>query len=489
MIYALTCWRQRNMKYFAFLTIAVAINVLGYFLEVTSNTLEAAIVACKVAYMGVPFTGLLLLQFSMDYSTGMNLSRPLRAGLYLLGASFSIAVFLYPDIPLFYENLSFSTEGLVNHLVVTPGPLYYPCIIYGSLFTILAIVNLVASFIREKRYEGIIIFIIAVILPLFAQFYTMLFGLIDGWNPQRTALALSVVFLAFYLARYKQARWQSTGRELVVQEMDDGFILLDNKGTVIDHNEAAEKFFSVLGQRKRRLKIDEVWQHSPIEYLEYGVHHMDIQKGGEVINFKITTSPLVAEGETTGTLIVINDDTANNKMLKELTRMARIDELTGLNNRATFFNDATISFNLAKREESNKGCALMLDIDYFKNVNDTYGHAVGDEVLRYIGHMLINRFRHTDICGRYGGEELSIWMPATSLEGSIKVAEEIRSLVEDHVFDAEGTTFKVTVSIGIACMRSLEIHTFDELMKKADFALYEAKHSGRNRVCVYKAER
>lgn len=484
-VYGLSCWRQRNMRYFTYLSLAVAINVLGYFLEITAPTLEAAIVACKVAYVGVPLSGLLLFLFSLDYSDRISLNRVWRTVFFCLAPVFTLAVFLYPEVPLFYEDLSFSTEGLVPHLVVSPGPLYYPCILYASLFSILAFINLMISFVNDKRHEGAVIFVIAILLPLFSQAYTMVFGLVEGWNPQRTTLTISLVLLALYLARYKQAEWQSVGRELVVQDMEDAFILINNKGVVIDKNLAAERYFPVLKEKRRKHRISELGAFAFDEFLEYGTHHMDVEQEGTTKNLKITVEPLAAKGEKTGTLIIISDNTATSEMMQELTRMARIDELTGLKNRATFFQDATLSFGLALRQEENQGCALMMDIDYFKNINDTYGHAVGDEVLRFIGALINRRFRHTDICGRYGGEELSVWMPATTLESAVQVAEEIRSLVEAKIFEHEGAQFNVTISIGIACMRESGSDDFEDLVKKADFALYEAKHSGRNKVCVF----
>jgi diguanylate cyclase (GGDEF)-like protein len=483
-IFALHYWRQRNMKYFAFLSLAVSINVLGYYLEVSATTLEAAIVACKVAYLGVPLSGLLLFLFSLDYSDRIRPNRVLLVICGLMAPVFTLSVFLYPWVPLFYQDLSFSAEGLVPHLVVTPGLLYYPCFIYAGIFSILASVNLLVSFVGQKRYEGAIIFIVAICVPLMAQIYPMIFGLIDGWNPQRTALTLSIALLAVYLAFYKQARWESVAREMVVQDMDDAFILLDDRGVVIDHNLSAERYFPQLKQSKQH-RLEDIWEFPTEQYQKDAVYQYDMQLGERVVNLKVTTSPLEAGSEVTGTLVVINDDTAGTQMMKELSRRARIDELTGLNNRATFFRDASLSFDLAKRLETNRGCALMLDIDLFKGINDTYGHATGDEVLTFMGQLLLRRFRHTDICGRYGGEELSVWMPATTLDAATRVAEELRGLVAAKVFEQDTVCFSVTVSIGVASMGSVDEGTFEDLMKKADFALYEAKSTGRNRVCVY----
>ena len=485
MVYALTCWRQRHMMYFAYLTIVVTINILGYYLEVTSATLEAAIIACKVAYVGIPLSGVMLFMFSLDYSDRVNFNLPFRIFLFALAPLFTIAVFAYPASTLFYESLSFSNEGLVSHLIVQPGILYYPCLIFVTLLTILALVNLVVSFFRQKRFEGIIIFLIAIFVPLFAQIYIMVFGLIDGWNPQRTALGLSIVLLAIYLAFYKQAEWQSVGRELVVQEMDDAFILLDNKGIVIDYNLSALSYFPQLKQTTTLCKLVDLWEFPQENYGVYATHEYDIEQDGATKNLHVTTSQLDANGKVTGTLVVISDNTTNNLMLQELTRRARIDELTGLNNRATFFHDSSLSFDLAMRQKETKGCALMIDIAYFKLVNDTYGHATGDEVLIFIGQLIRSRFRRTDITGRYGGEEMSVWMPSTSLQGAFQVAEELRLAVEAKFYVHGDESFNVTISTGIACLFNANPESFEDLMKKADYALYEAKNTGRNKICVY----
>lgn len=488
MAYALSCWQQRNMKYFAYLSIVVAINVFGYYLEVTATSLDAAVVASKVAYIGVPFTGLFLFLFSLDYADRTRINGVLRAVLFTLGGSFTVSVLLYPWVALFYSDVFFSTKGLVPHLLVRPGPLYYPCLIYTSVFMLLALVNFMLEFFRNKRYKGSLLFFIAVCIPLFVQLYTMVFGLIDGWNPQGTALALALALLAVYLARYKQAEWQSVERELVVQYMEDAFILLNSRGLIIDYNLSAEEYFPLLKKNGSRVKLEELWEFPAENYRKHGVHKTNIVREGKTLNLKVIISPLEVSGVMTGTLVIINDDTSNNQMLRELSRRARFDELTGLNNRATFFREANLSFALALRESSAKGCVLMIDIDHFKKVNDTYGHATGDEVLRYIGTLIMNRFRCTDIKGRYGGEELSVWMPATTLTEAYNVAQEIKGAVETKVFKHEGIKFSVTVSIGVASMSLSGSENFEDLVKKADTVLYEAKRSGRNRVCVYKQE-
>jgi diguanylate cyclase (GGDEF)-like protein len=102
--------------------------------------------------------------------------------------------------------------------------------------------------------------------------------------------------------------------------------------------------------------------------------------------------------------------------------------------------------------------------------------------------MLNRRVRRTDICGRYGGEELCVWLPSTNTEGAIKVAEDVRMSVEKMEFKANKGNFKVTISIGVASADGAEPISFEDIIKRADEALYRSKHTGRNRVSVYVGE-
>ena len=131
----------------------------------------------------------------------------------------------------------------------------------------------------------------------------------------------------------------------------------------------------------------------------------------------------------------------------------------------------------------------MTDIDFFKKVNDTYGHAVGDLVLKTIAKVIRSQLREYDIAGRYGGEEFSILLPFTKIEEAKMVAERLRKSIENKVIniskvnpDAEVKEIKVTISLGIYEIKPDDED--DDLLKKADKALYEAKNTGRNKVVI-----
>jgi len=129
---------------------------------------------------------------------------------------------------------------------------------------------------------------------------------------------------------------------------------------------------------------------------------------------------------------------------------------------------------------------LMLDIDHFKRVNDTYGHLAGNAVLRTVAALLKETLRTTDIPGRYGGEEFGAMLPHTTSEGAATCAENIRRRVAEHAFAIpnQPQPIQVTLSIGIATLDELGLHTAEELIQVADEALYAAKHAGRNRVVM-----
>jgi diguanylate cyclase (GGDEF)-like protein len=123
---------------------------------------------------------------------------------------------------------------------------------------------------------------------------------------------------------------------------------------------------------------------------------------------------------------------------------------------------------------------MMLDLDHFKKINDTYGHLAGDYVLKEVAKIIKNSIRKSDICGRFGGEEFVILLPNTKLSGAMKLAERIRQTIENHNFIFNGKKINVTVSIGITSVGIND--SYESLIDRADEALYEAKQKGRNRV-------
>jgi GGDEF domain-containing protein len=196
----------------------------------------------------------------------------------------------------------------------------------------------------------------------------------------------------------------------------------------------------------------------------------------------------------------------NSRLYREVAALATTDELTGVHNRRNLMELGNREVKRSRRYERPLAI-LMLDVDHFKQVNDTWGHAAGDVVLRGIAQHCVDQLRDTDALGRYGlkdededvgniiarfgGEEFAILLPETNLDQAVLVAERIRSSVERMLFKVPGASgqpeaalLQVTVSIGASVLQT-EMDSMLDLLNQADKALYDAKAMGRNRVCMH----
>lgn len=168
---------------------------------------------------------------------------------------------------------------------------------------------------------------------------------------------------------------------------------------------------------------------------------------------------------------------------KALSTQSSIDELTNIRNRRGFFSIVSKFASLAKRNRFMTG-VMMTDIDHFKRINDTYGHAKGDEVLRRTAQILQSKIRPSDVLGRYGGEEFIIYLNQIDPRAAFDVAEKLRRAVEDDRKDGIDVTISIGVSCGILPVQDDVEASLSEFIKSADACLYEAKNTGRNKTVV-----
>ena len=166
---------------------------------------------------------------------------------------------------------------------------------------------------------------------------------------------------------------------------------------------------------------------------------------------------------------------------KRLELLSITDGLTALYNHRYFQDELARAFEESARYGRPLSLAIV-DLDFFKKVNDSYGHAVGDEVLKGVSKIFQESSRSTDLTARYGGEEFAVMMPETDVNDAIAFAEKIRRLVESTPIQTQAGPVNVTVSIGVATVPHPKIHAAKELVVAADNALYRAKHAGRNQV-------
>ncbi|MEY4100165.1 MAG: hypothetical protein RL300_1336, partial [Pseudomonadota bacterium] len=290
-----------------------------------------------------------------------------------------------------------------------------------------------------------------------------------------------------------------------VQDLYDhapcGYHSLDKSGKIININQTE---LSWLGRTR-----DEVIGHHFLEFLSESSKEIFLRNfpkfmaQGSIQNLEFEL--LVKDGrimpvllnatairDIDGTYVMsrstVFDITERKAMERELERLAKTDVLTGLNNRREFYGIAEKEIARNKRFDSPLS-AMLLDIDNFKVVNDQFGHAAGDEVLRQMGTICKTVLRETDIPARIGGEEFAILMPQTELEKAIDVAERLRSsFAHATVISPGGAVISFTVSLGVSQLVAADLNV-EPLLQRCDKALYQAKNEGRNCVRWVPADR
>ncbi len=229
----------------------------------------------------------------------------------------------------------------------------------------------------------------------------------------------------------------------------------------------------------KKLKADERTKDIPIIFITAKADENSIEKAYDLGGTDYVTKPFRPKE----LLSRVKKELKYHEMMEELKILASTDPMTKLYNRRYFTQISEHTLDLMKREKKNLS-VIMLDIDKFKNVNDTYGHKVGDDVIIALSNKLLEHQRKSDICCRYGGEEFVILLPNTSINGANVLAQKIREDIEALTINTSSNKdLKFTVSLGVSQVNLENEYNIELALKRADDALYEAKETGRNRVC------
>ena len=230
----------------------------------------------------------------------------------------------------------------------------------------------------------------------------------------------------------------------------------------------------------RRIKSQDETKHIPIIFITAKADEESISKAYDVGGSDYIRKPFFPKE----LYARIKKELRLEELISELKYLSFIDPLTQLYNRRFFIDSSKTVLEIAKREETPLSL-MMIDIDKFKNVNDTYGHQVGDEVLKLLAKTMKSRQRKSDMSCRYGGEEFVILLPKTSITKAEAVAKELRENVQKSYFEMSAQKkIAVTISIGVSTVNIENEINIEKALKRADDALYEAKESGRNCVKV-----
>ncbi len=254
-------------------------------------------------------------------------------------------------------------------------------------------------------------------------------------------------------------------------------------------NDSADRFcgsFKLYSPGGKIIKHEDCWMARAIKENKSFINEKIVieQPSGRRLTVVANANPIHNEkGEVIGGVNIILDITEKSQAEEELKHLASHDHLTGLYNHYEMKLRLSDEIERASRY-NHKLSVFMLDIDRFKDVNDTYGHQTGDSVLKAFAEILESSIRNTDFAARYGGEEFVIILPETKLPKAEELAERLRKQIADYPFQVKiDKKLNLTTSIGVATFPN-HVQTAQELLEAADSAMYAAKEAGRNNVRV-----
>lgn len=288
--------------------------------------------------------------------------------------------------------------------------------------------------------------------------------------------------------------------QITLAAIGDGVISTDAQGNVDYMNPAAEALVARRALSAKGLPIDSLFRLLDEETGQQRESQFgQILRGGDLptttrpqllqrpdsttVAVSMTGTPLYKDGEVAGAVLVLHDMTSEKKYIARLSWQASHDSLTKLANRREFEHRLEKALQAQGRHENSPYALMFLDLDQFKIINDTCGHAAGDKLLCEVAEMLQLHLRVDDLLARLGGDEFAILLEHGDLERAAIVAERLRQTVQDLNFVWNGSSFTITASIGL-----VQIHdraTKDETLRTADLACYLAKEKGRNRIQIH----
>lgn len=389
---------------------------------------------------------------------------------------------------LFFARITPQWEGDLSVPRLELGPLALVHLLFQAATFLTGGIILVVQALRSSQTIRTALFwLLGTMAPAAAALLLQA----GGWRPfvlDITPLLLSfsggMMVLVFHSTRLLDLPPLNAYR--LTESLKEGLALFDGHGHLLGFNPAMARihpFFSRENLGKPPTSqgtspdLEELLLAEPIKTLE-----IPGRKEGERRVFQVNRSPLRGRlGEPSGHIILLSDITSRVEMTEKLSFLARTDELTGIANRRYFFERLREESDRCDRYGGSFALAII-DLDHFKSFNDTWGHDVGDAVLRRAVKIWEGCLRTSDLLARYGGEEFGLLIPGSGISESLQLLERMnRSLQFQDTPDGD-PRLKITASVGLAQYRTGEdIH---DLIRRADEALYEAKNQGRNRICT-----
>ncbi len=312
-----------------------------------------------------------------------------------------------------------------------------------------------------------------------------------------------VVDITAYRRLEDELRTAADTYRTLFETVPQGIIYFDLEGNITTANPAALRILDVeLAQLAGRASHDTPWRFihpdgTPLradEFPNVRAERTEERVLGVVMGFEtgrrgliwieVSAVPVFKGGKLDQVYTYFEDITERMLLSRALEQKATTDYLTGTANRATLIERLTAEWERLRRQPDSRSAVLSLDIDFFKQVNDTFGHAAGDAVIKHVPALIAESIRATDLVGRMGGEEFLVLLPNAGINSALRLAKRLCERVASQPANYAGRPIPVTISIGVSVIASTDA-SIDAVLGRADAALYAAKQAGRNRAVVH----
>jgi diguanylate cyclase (GGDEF)-like protein len=482
--------RNYRARLYFILVLSVFFYAYGQSQEALSRGLDGYIFWIKFQYFGIAFIpfALFALSFHSSFLKENEALHPVFFLLLIPGLIILIFVLGYPRITAFYSVLRVIPieGGFIGGADRGPWYLLHIAQVVLALISSMGF-YLVALRNSQGRRKLALTLMINAIISLIVVYILYIASLFPAEvDPIAITLAIiSPIFVAvFYTDRLMS---DLNSAKLSYFDVSSNPVFIFNRDRqLIDLNSAATTVFSI----SRKDAINRTWIELLDDLGEGGIDIIDNEQGiGKEISIRERTYSYTStifkdsRGFIRGMLRSLYDVTDIKRAIQVLEQEASTDTLTGLLTRGRWFQLSSRTLAQGLRFH-HAGSILVLDLDRFKSINDDYGHQGGDAVLREVAGRIKSLLRSIDIIGRYGGEEIVVWLTETPLEGAKFVAEKIRRQIAEKPVVYGQERIRVTTSIGIYGTRRIENDDIHHFFKLADRAVYDAKQQGRDQVVV-----
>jgi len=489
-----------------------------YAMITVSPSLDDKILWLILVNIGILTVPVFWFFFTIQYTQLDKWLNKFTGALFFVIPLVSLALLINPNwFHLFYLSVHPVTES-GGPLVISRGPWYFASLLQAYVLNLTGMGLLIWRFIQSRnvfRRQSFVL-IGAVLIPLLVNvFYQLAPRLIPAFSIPYDLTPISFTITASLLSAgvfgLRLFDLIPIARHTVLEHIPEMVFVVDAQDRVVDANSVAQE---TLGKPldqitgKEVIEVFREWPELINRFLTSHEAHEEIQIPGEpqrILEIKVSAlynrfeqleGRIIVAHDITDRKWLENDIQHANESLKnqleeithlraELQEQAIRDPLTNVYNRR-FLADA-MDRELAQADRSEKPASVViLDIDFFKQFNDTYGHRCGDYVLQYIAKFLGERIRRGDVLCRYGGEEFVVFMPSAPLEAAYQRAETWRNDIANAFIEYENLHLKTSFSAGVAGF-PLHGSSSDAILNAADKALYQAKNTGRNRVVLYES--